>query len=138
LEIVRTANSFLYIVSPYISFEKNFSSINAFRNAFFNARNRNVAIRIVTRGRDPQAPRDNVLVIQDFLNYHNHIYLVPYLHSKIYCNESVALIPSLNLSISSLFNQNEECGILIEKSNPYETKEFQNILFYVDYLISNR
>lgn len=134
LIIIRDSNKFLYIVSPYIGFEKDNSSIKAFKVAFNDALNRFVKVCIITRGGDPRAPKDNIYKIKDFLEYQGHIYLVPYLHSKIYCNERCALITSLNLSISSLFNQNEESGILLECYNSLESKIYKQIISYVDYL----
>ena len=93
-------------------------------------------ITIITRGRDPQAPKDKIYKIKDFLDYQGHIYLVPYLHSKIYYNESSALITSLNLSISSLFNQNEEYGILLERNNSIEFNEYKKINSYMNSLMN--
>ena len=134
LRIIRESKTFLYIVSPYLSFEKNDTSLKAFRNAFIDAINRHVKIWIITRGMDPQAPKNNIYKIRNFLTYQGHILLIPYLHSKIYCNESQALITSLNLSISSLFNQNEESGVLIDVNTSPESKQFNNIISHLDYL----
>ena len=89
---------------------------------------------LITRGRDPQAPLNNIYKIRDFLNYQDHIYLVPYLHSKIYCNESCVLVTSLNLSISSLFNQNEESGIVLTRNNSIEFQEYKKIISYLESL----
>jgi len=134
LNIMRCSNRFLYIVSPYLGFEKDNSSIKAFRSAFRDTLNRYVNVCIITRGRDLQAPRDNIYKIKDFLDYQGHIYLVPYLHSKIYCNESSALKTSLILCISSLFNQNVESGIIIECNNSLESNEYKKIISYINSL----
>lgn len=134
LSIVRNSKEYLYIVSPYVGFEKDFSSIKAFKEAFRDAFERHVKISVITRGRDPQAPPDNIYKIRDFLDYQKHIYLIPYLHSKIYCNESRALISSLNLSISSLFNQNEESGIVLTRNDNKEYQEYKKIISYIESL----
>ncbi|MEE9376739.1 MAG: phospholipase D-like domain-containing protein [Candidatus Lokiarchaeia archaeon] len=134
LRIIRESKKYLYIVSPYMSFEKGSSSINALRFAIIDAMKRHINIIIITRGNDPQAPKDNIYKIRDFLSYSKHIYLVPYLHSKIYCNESQALITSLNLSISSLFNQNEESGVLLKINRYPESGEYNNVISYLDSL----
>ena len=65
LNIVRSSNEYLYIVSPYIGFEKDNSSIIVFRNSFIDALHH------------------NFYKIKDFLDYQGHIYLIPYLHSYI-------------------------------------------------------
>lgn len=134
LSIVRRSKIYLYIISPFIGFEKDNSSIKAFKDSFNEALNRHIDICIITRGRDPQSPKDNIYKIRDFLDYQGHIYLVPYLHSKIYCNESSALVTSLNLSITSLFNQNEESGILLERNNSIESNEYNKIITYINSL----
>ena len=131
LSIVRNSKEYLYIVSPYIGFEKDSSHLKAFKLAFRDALKRNVKINIITRGKDPQAPPKNIYIIRDFLDYQDHIFLVPYLHSKIYCNESSVLITSLNLSISSLFNQNEESGILFFNYESIESKEYKKVIYYL-------
>ena len=131
LKIIRESKEFLYIVSPYMSFKKDNSSINATRIAITEALNRGIKIDIITRGKDTNAPSDNIYKIRDFLSFSGHIYLVPYLHSKIYCNESRALITSLNLSISSLFNQNKESGVFLELINDLESIEYSKILSYL-------
>ncbi|GAG85505.1 unnamed protein product, partial [marine sediment metagenome] len=56
------------------------------------------------------------------------VYLIPNLHSKIYCNESKALITSLNLILFSILN-NKEIGILLNKE--LEPEEFNKIISYV-------
>lgn len=134
LNIIRKSKNFIYIVSPYMSFKTNYSSIKALRSAFNDAIKRKVKITIITRGKDTHAPSDNIYKIRDFLSYSGHIYLVPYLHAKVYCNESCALITSLNLSISSLFNQNKEIGIFLEIINNSESNEYNKILSYLKYL----
>ncbi len=53
LNIVRSSRKYLYIVSPYIEFEKDCSSITAFKNSFIYAMNRNMNITIITRSKDP-------------------------------------------------------------------------------------
>lgn len=135
LNIIRDSKTFLYIVSPYMSFEKDYTSIKALRYAINDAMKRHVEICIITRGMDPSAPRNNIYKIRDFLSYSGHIYLVPYLHSKIYCSESSALVTSLNLSISSLFNQNEESGVLLESNNGLESREYNKIISHLKYLM---
>ena len=134
LSIVRNSKEYLYIVSPYIGFEKDSSDLKAFKYAFRDALKRNVNVSIITRGRDPQAPQKNIYIVRDFLDYQDHIYLVPYLHSKIYCNESSVLVTSLNLSISSLFNQNEESGLVLVRSNNIESQEYKKIISYLETL----
>lgn len=134
LRIVRESKTFLYIVSPYLRFKKNNTSIKAFRKAFIDALNRSVRIWIITRGMDAHAPKNNIYKIRNFLTYQGHILLVPFLHAKIYCNESQALITSLNLSISSLFNQNEESGVLIDVNTSLESKQFNNIISHLEHL----
>jgi len=134
LSVVRNSKEYLYILSPYIGFEKDSSHLKAFKDAFRDALKRNVNISIITRGRDPQAPPKNIYIIRDFLDYQNHIFLVPYLHSKIYCNESCVLVTSLNLSISSLFNQNEESGVVLTRNNSMESQEYKKIISYIESL----
>lgn len=136
LRIIREAKKFLYIVSPYMGFEKNNTSIKALRYAVIDAMKRHVKICIITRGMDPQAPKNNIYKIRDFLSYQGHIHIVQYLHSKIYCNESQALITSLNLSISSLFAQNKECGVLLEIYNDLESTEYYKVISHLKYLES--
>lgn len=134
LNIIRKSRNFIYIVSPYMGFETNYSSIKALRTAFNDAIKRNVKITIITRGKDAHAPSNNIYKIRDFLSYSEHIYLVPYLHAKVYCNETCALVTSLNLSISSLFNQNKEIGILIERNSSKESNEYRKIISYANSL----
>ena len=55
------------------------------------------------------------------------IYVIPKLHSKIYCNESKALVTSMNLYLASILN-NKEIGILLTKNS--ELTEFNQIISY--------
>ncbi|MBA7526868.1 hypothetical protein ES705_19039 [subsurface metagenome] len=55
------------------------------------------------------------------------IYIIPKLHSKIYCNESKAIITSMNLYLASILN-NKEIGILLTKNT--ELAEFNKIISY--------
>jgi len=67
----------------------------------------------------------------------SEIFTLNNLHAKIYCNEKILLLTSMNLYLSSLLNMNKEIGILIEKMT--EKEVFKKILDYIKWLekISN-
>lgn len=131
LGIIRESTQFLFIVSPYVEFQKDNTSLVALKSAIEDAIIRGVKIYLLTRGRDRLAPQKNIYRIRDFVSFPFHIYLVPFLHSKIYCNESKALVTSLNLSISSLFNENEESGVLLESKLNSESIEYKKIVSHL-------
>ncbi len=80
---------------------------------------------------DLNALKNNINIIREFFLFDEHIYIVPYLHSKIYCNESEVFIASLNLTISSLFNQNEESGVLLGVNYSEDLNEFYRVNSHV-------
>ena len=86
------------MVSPYTQFERNESTeLKLIKDAIINSLKRDVEVNFITR--DPDNNKTNVekrLKRLKFLHDEGcKIYLIPKLHSKIYCNESKALITSM-------------------------------------------
>jgi phosphatidylserine/phosphatidylglycerophosphate/cardiolipin synthase-like enzyme len=130
VEIIDEAEEFVFIISPFIRFGKGSFFLRLFQQAYNKSMNRKIEYTFITN----KDQKDNISKIKEFVKYARWVYLVPYLHSKIYCNESKALVTSLNLSFDSIANRNEEAGIIIEKNNQNESQEYFNIIEYINRL----
>lgn len=132
-KIVENSNEFVYLVSPYIEFEiKNHNSYEKFKKAIEIAIKKNVKVNFISRLPDEYFKGDPEEILNPFITKGCDLYLVPNLHSKIYCNESKALITSMNMYLHSVIN-NEEIGVKVSKK--HELKEYENIVYYIEKLI---
>jgi len=128
-KLLENSKQFVYLVSPYIEFEiKDHDSYEKFTNAINLAIKNNVKVNFISRQPDLYSKRDLEGKLKDFIEKGCNLYLVPNLHTKIYCNESKALISSMNLYMHSVIN-NEEIGVKIGKK--HEMEEFEKILYYI-------
>jgi len=121
LQIIKESNEFVYLISPYSQFERDLSTeLKLIKDAIINSLKRNVDVNFITRSSDYKKLK--------FMHEEGcKIYVIPKLHSKIYCNESKALITSMNLYLASILN-NKEIGILLKKN--MELTEFNTIISY--------
>ena len=134
LQIIKDSKEFLFLVSPYAQFEKNGTiELKTIKDAIIDSLKRDVNVNFITR--DPDKNDTNAKKRLQFLNSEGcKIYLIPKLHSKIYCNESRALITSMNLILISILN-NKEIGITLNKD--LEPNEFNTIISYVKEFTKN-
>ncbi|KKN08977.1 hypothetical protein LCGC14_1051250 [marine sediment metagenome] len=127
LQIIKEFNEFLYLISPYIQFGKNtYTELKLMKNAIISSLKRNIDVIFITRTPDKTSVYDGNNYEKNLKFMHEEgckIYFIPNLHSKVYCNESKALITSTNLYLASILS-NKEIGVLITKeSEPPEHKE---------------
>jgi len=132
-KLIENSKEFLYLVSPYIEFEiKDRDSYNKFKKAINLAIRKNVKVNFISRLPDSSFKGDPKEILKSFTDKGCNLYLVPNLHSKIYCNESKALITSMNMYLHSVIN-NEEIGVKINKK--HELKDYENVIYYVQKLL---
>jgi HKD family nuclease len=129
LQIVKDSKEFLFLVSPYTQFERrNTTELKIIKDAIINSLRREVDVVFITREPDNETT-PNIGRRLKFLHEEGcKIFSVPKLHAKIYCNESKALITSMNLILVSILN-NKEIGITLNKE--IEPDEFNQIIVYV-------
>ena len=132
LHIIEESNDFLYLVSPYIQFETEGSiELKLIKDAIFNALRRDIDFKFMT-----QYPNKKVLsFLEELVDKGCRVRFIQKLHSKIYCNESRALIASMNIILKSILNNKEIGVVLINDSEPHEYKE---VVRYVEELAGNK
>ena len=128
-KVVENSKEFIYIVSPFIKSEiKNQISYDKFRKSIELAIKKGTEVIFISKQPDSQYRGDPENQLKEFTDRGCKLYLVPNLHTKVYCNESKALITSMNLYMHSVVN-NEEIGVKISKK--HEMKEFEKLLYYI-------
>lgn len=128
-KVVENSKEFIYIVSPFIKSEiKNQISYVKFRKAIELAIKKGTKVNFISKQPDSQYKGDPEKKLKEFTDRGCKLYLVPNLHTKVYCNESKALITSMNLYMHSVIN-NEEIGVRISRRS--DTKEFEKLLYYI-------
>ena len=122
--IIRLANEFIYIITPYEKID------DSFLRRLKVAQNKNVLISFVMRKRDNnniEIEKLKSLTKVSFSQLEN-------LHAKCYMNENTAIITSMNLYDYSIKN-NFEMGIKIKKTD--SEKLFAEILNESKIIIDN-
>lgn len=104
-EIFIDANSFLYIVTPYLQFSKTLYE------RLYEATKRGVPTSIICRDRQKISSVDERLL----LDLDCSVYFKSDLHAKCYLNEYGAMIASMNLYNYSEAN-NREMGVFLSKT----------------------
>lgn len=128
-KIVENSRDFIYIISPFIRSElKDQVSYDKFRKTIEIAIKKGIDINFISKQPSLNSKINPEVELKEFIDEGCKLYLVPNLHTKLYCNESKALITSMNLYMHSIIN-NEEIGVKISKKN--ELKEFEKILYYI-------
>ena len=107
-KIIRNANDFIVIISPYVKIDKTYI------DRLLEAEQKNVEIILVFGKEDMRDFEKDKF--QSFQNI--NIYFLANLHAKCYLNENTALITSMNLYGYSEEN-NREMGIEISRSENY-------------------
>ncbi|KKM98234.1 hypothetical protein LCGC14_1160080 [marine sediment metagenome] len=135
LQIVKESNEFLYLISPCIQFGKNsYTELKLMKNAIIKSLKRNIDVNFITRTLNHSIESNESNYEKNLKFMHEEgckIYFVSHLHAKIYCNESKALITSMNLYLASILN-NKEIGVLLTKNS--ELAEYNKIISYAFYL----
>jgi len=128
-KVVENSREFIYIVSPFIKSElKDQVSYDKFKNAIEIAKKKGIDINFISKQPSLDSKVNPEEELKGFTDEGCKLYLVPNLHTKVYCNESKALITSMNLYMHSIIN-NEEIGVKISKKR--ELKEFDKIIRYI-------
>ncbi len=131
LQVIKESNEFLYLISPYIQFGKSlYTELKLMKNAILKALKSGIDVNLITRTLDQAQEYSESFYERNLKFMHEEgckIYFVSNLHSKIYCNESKALITSMNLYLASILN-NKEIGILLTKNS--ESTEYYKIISY--------
>ncbi len=133
-KLIENSKEFLFLVSPYIKFEiTDHTLYKKFINALGLAIKSDIEVNFISRQPDSSYKGKPKEILKSFIEKGCNLYLVPNLHSKIYCNESKALITSLNMYLHSVIN-NEEVGVKLSKK--HDLKEFEDIIYYIYKLIA--
>jgi len=133
-KLVENSQEFLYLISPYIEFEiKDHNSYEKFKKSINLAIKNNVKVSFISRQPDAYFKGNPKEILQQFVDKGCNLFLVPNLHSKIYCNESKVLITSMNMYLHSVIN-NEEIGVKISRKN--QPDKYDDIQYYIEKLLS--
>lgn len=118
LNLLDEANEKMVLVSPYCKFDKWYRLINKIKDL----KNRNIPLEFYVReGETETKEQVKAIGIEPIC--------IPNLHCKLYFNEKVAIITSMNILLSSEINS-LELGYMTETS-----KEYEEVLeFYYTYL----
>ena len=133
LDIINHAKRYIYIMSPFVQLEKDDSPqffMEKIDQALKNALQKHIRIQFIAR--EEKEEKKNISkssVLEPFIKEGCELFLIPNLHAKIYCNESKALITSMNLYLHSVLN-NPEIGVLLDKE-----KDLEIIKDYIENLI---
>ena len=120
LFMIKNARRQLDIVSPYI--QLRFSAKKrwkAFDDAISEAIRRDVKISFVSRERDANTTADAMKLLKEYRELGCNVFLVPDLHAKIYWNETIALVTSMNLYYGSTI-KNREIGVIIDSPRDHD------------------
>ena len=102
LEVIRRASKWVILVSPYLDLER----WDHAQQAIVFAANKGVKIRVYVR--ENQKEKDSFLADTEWLlSLGAQVKLVPNLHAKVYANESMTLVSSMNLTSYSTGNSRE-------------------------------
>jgi len=97
LKVIRSATRYVTFVTPYVDLWMHL------KDAISDARNRRVEIKFYVRaGENRQTPED-----LKWLRDNAKVYEIPYLHAKIYLNETRVLVSSMNITEVSTRNSKE-------------------------------
>ncbi|WP_319414710.1 phospholipase D-like domain-containing protein [Marispirochaeta aestuarii] len=111
-EIIDRANNEIFIVSPYID------PGNTITEKIIKRAKENIQITVIHK--TDQLQKDEFQRFYNRLTATNVVfYNNPSLHSKIYCNDSEALMTSMNLLTSSMENSIES-GIMLNYKDSYK------------------
>jgi hypothetical protein len=129
IDIIQSAKEKLWLVTPYIQLTSSEQGEwHELLDALRGAQNRGIEIQNIFRKNQNKDPtkefKDNLQ--ENRVSY----YLINDLHAKIYCNESQALITSMNLFAHS-YVANYEIGIYITKDDAIN---FGRISTYIEKL----
>jgi len=111
IELIKSSNKFLNIVSPYID------DWDDMYNILKELRKKNVKINFYIR--DVIRNDDLPYIIAKYEEIGINIYRIEYLHAKIFINDNKAIIGSLNLT-EFAFAVSEEIGGLTDTNLEYE------------------
>ncbi|PHI18046.1 hypothetical protein CEQ90_19985 [Lewinellaceae bacterium SD302] len=105
--IVKESKSVIYLVSPYIRLNDDLYE------RIKEANDRGVKIIVVYGKQDMLTDADEYFknLSNSYLYYHKN------LHAKVYLNESIGLITSMNLYTSSSLNPNRELGVFFKEKD---------------------
>lgn len=132
LDIIKSSNQFLYLASPFIKLaDFDSTELALIKRAIMVAIQNKVDLRFITRSSET-SNADPLVKLKPFLDEGCKLHIIDNLHSKVYCNESKALITSMNMYLHSIMN-NEEIGVLLTKEK--ELKQYNQIKDYLNGLI---
>jgi phosphatidylserine/phosphatidylglycerophosphate/cardiolipin synthase-like enzyme len=97
LQVIRSAARYITFVTPYVDLWMHL------KDAISEAKSRRVEVKFFIReGENRQRPDD-----LKWLRYNVKVYEIPYLHAKIYLNETMVLVSSMNITEASTRNSKE-------------------------------
>lgn len=114
LQVIRGATKYITFVTPYVDLWMHLT--DAMRDAI----NKGVGITFFIReGENRQRPED-----LKWLRDNVQVYEVPYLHAKIYLNETTVLVSSMNITESSTRNSKEFAMIVKRQDDATVFREY--------------
>lgn len=128
LSIIKRAKKELMIVSPYIQLEGWPRLNDALKYVLNDDEKKDIKITIITRNKKDGKNKS----LEELTPYLDRcrIYVVDDLHSKVYCNESTALVTSMNMYQHSA-ERNHEIGVLFKDED-----EILDVREHIKYLMS--
>jgi hypothetical protein len=125
-ELIKGADSILYIVSPYLKLSKDFQEL------IFSRNKKEKKTIIIYGKRELTSEQSTFLTGLRFvyLKYHEN------LHAKCYLNDSKMIITSLNFYEYSMIN-NKEIGVLYELKNPIDDEIYNQTLEHIKFIEDN-
>ena len=126
LRVIEMAKQVLVIVSPYIQITASKSKRwTTLVKAIIDAVRRNVAVTFISRAQDAYNRDDIMKVLAQFREIGCSVFLLSNLHAKIYYNETIAFVSSMNLYLASTV-KNHEIGVIID--DPSDLNTIRNYL----------
>ena len=127
IHVINTSTRQLVLVSPYIQLEFSKSKKwTEFNKAIEKAIDRSVSITFITRERDAHNYKDNMKLLKPYRDLGCDVYCIDNLHAKIYYCETMSIISSMNLTLSSTI-KNYEIATVIHGGT-----EMRTIKDYID------
>lgn len=108
IHIISISTRQLVLVSPYLQLEfSKTKQWTEFNDAIKGAVDRGVDVMFITRERDARNTKDSMTLLSEYRSMGCSVYCVDKLHAKIYYCETMALISSMNLTLSSTIKNYE-------------------------------
>lgn len=125
VHVITVSDRQLVLVSPYIQLEFSKSKKwTEFNKAIDKAVDRGVDVTFITRERDAHNRKDTMQLLKSFRDRGCNVYCVENLHAKIYYCETMAIISSMNLTLSSTIKNYEIAAVIHGSAEMRAVKDY--------------